>query len=292
MVLFGLLFLAGCASQGGGFSPASDTSTASDSPASAPASNEGASGGSAGKAAGAPTGATAQLIQAASTVPRKIIYNATVDLIADNFPVAQRGLVSLIQKHRGYISETNIGGTTGTPREGTWKVRIPTDQFEGFMNAVVKLGELQTTHTDSQDVTAEFYDLQARISNKQVEEQRLQVHLQRSTAKLSDILQVEREISRVRGEIEEMQGRVRLLANLSSLSTITITLHEVKGYVPPKPTTFGSQIARSFETSLTALLDLGKAIVLIVVALSPWLVLLALIGFPLWRLARRFTPKP
>lgn len=236
----------------------------------------------------APGNATAQLIQAASAIPRKIIYNATVDLLADNFTTAQRSLLSLIQKHKGYLSETNIGSTPGSPREGTWKIRVPEAEFSGFMADVVKLGELQTTHTDSQDVTAEFYDLQARISNKQVEEKRLLDHLQRSTAKLSDILQIEREISRVRGEIEQMQGRLRVLANMTSLTTITVTLHEVKGYVAPKPTTFGSQIARSFQSSVDALADVGKAIILIVVALAPWAIISLIIGFPLWRLVRRF----
>ncbi len=235
----------------------------------------------------APAVATGQLVQAASAVPRKIIYTATVELISDNFSLAQQNLLALAKKHGGYIAETNVGGTPGTPRRGTWKIRIPEKQFEAFMNAVVKLGELQTTHTDSQDVTAEFYDLQARISNKQVEEKRLLQLLQRATAKLSEVLQVEKELSRVRGEIEQMQGRLRLLANMTSLTTITVTLHEVKGYVAPKPTTFGDQIARTFQGSLGQLRDFGKGIVLLVVAILPWIVVLPLVSVPVWLVWRR-----
>jgi hypothetical protein len=65
----------------------------------------------------------------------------------------------------------------------------------------------------------------------------------------------------VRGEIEQMQGRLRLLANMTSLTTITVTLREVKGYVPPQPATFGSQIARSFQTSFAGLIGFGKGAV-------------------------------
>lgn len=238
----------------------------------------------------APAAATAQLVKAASAVPRKIIYNATVDLISDNFSSAQRNLLALIRAHGGYIAETNIGGTPGTPRQGVWKIRVPETRFEAFMNSVVKLGELQTTHTDSQDVTAEFYDLQAHISNKLVEEKRLIALLQHATAKLTDILQVEKELSRVRGEIEELQGRLRLLANLTSLTTITVTLHEVKGYVAPKPTTFADQIARTFRASLEQLRDFGKGTILLIVAIMPLLIVLALIGVPFWLAKRRKTP--
>lgn len=287
----GLVTLGGCGAEGA--PPASDTASVADSSGENASNSEANAKASDGAvAAGAPTNATAQLIQAASIVPRKIIYNATVDLIADNFSAAQGNLLSLIRKHKGYVAETNIDATTKAPREGTWKIRVPEDQFQPFMNAVVRLGELQTTHTDSQDVTAEFYDLQARISNKQVEEQRLLDHLKRSTAKLNDILIIEREISRVRGEIEQMQGRLRLLANMTSLTTITVTLHEVKGYVPPKPATFSTQIARSFQGSMTGLIDVCKGAVIAIVALLPWAVIFALIGFPVWRLTRRFSPKP
>ncbi len=283
-IVFVALLMAGCGGQSGD----SMSESAANSAASSTSNDSDEAG---GKAAGAPVNATAQLIQAASAVPRKIIYTATVDLLADNYAAAERGLLGLIKKHGGYIAETNIGGTPGTPRQGTWKIRVPESQFQAFMTAVETLGELQTSATNSQDVTAEFYDLQARISNKQVEEKRLLDHLQRSTAKLGDILQVEREISRVRGEIEQMQGRLRLLANMTSLTTITVTLHEVKGYVAPKPATFGSQIGRAFETSVNGLVDVGKALVLIVVALLPWLAIVALIGVPVWRFTRRSGSK-
>ncbi len=293
--LTALISLGGCGAQG---EPVSSSGSASAKAPAPPAQADAVDNAGVSKAAGkenatgAPNTATAQLIQSASAVPRKIIYNATVDLVADNFATAQSGLLGLIRKHGGYLAETTIGGTPGTPRQGTWKIRIPENQFEAFMAAVVRLGELQTTHTDSQDVTAEFYDLQARISNKQVEEKRLLVHLQRSTAKLNEILQVEREISRVRGEIEQMQGRLRLLANMTSLTTITVTLREVKGYVAPKPTTFGSQIARTFHTSFGELRDFGKGLVLLIVAVLPWAFVLMVVGLPLWRLRRRYYPRP
>jgi tellurite resistance protein len=66
---------------------------------------------------------------------------------------------------------------------------------------------VRSLNSDAQDVTEEFYDVDARLRNKRVEEQRLVEHLKKSTARLQDILAVEREISRVRGEIEQMEGR-------------------------------------------------------------------------------------
>jgi len=245
-----------------------------------PNARAGASGGA---------GAVAALALAASAVPRKIIYTAEVDLVVENLSLAQQKLSQLVKANRGYISDTSVGGESGSKRSGTWKVRVPVENYDAFMAGATRLGELQSTHATSQDVTAEYYDVAARIANKQIEEKRLQHHLEASTGKLSEILQVERELSRVRGEIEEMQGRIRVLANLSSLTTITLTLNEIKNYAPPVRASFTTLVKRQFSGSLQGLGETAKALVLVFVALIPWLLVAALFGLPARLLYRRFA---
>ncbi len=248
------------------------------------AADSGASGGP--KAKGAP-GSVGTIAQAVSTTQRKIIYTATVDLVVENLSNGQTKLTNLVKANGGYIAETNVGGNSGEQRTGSWKVRVPVDKYEAFMAGAQKLGELQSINSSSQDVTAEYYDVSARIQNKQVEEKRLQVLLEKATGKLSEILQVEKELSRVRGEIEQLQGRIRVLANLSALTTITITMREIKDYVPPAPPTFATQIARQFQGSLGVMRDAGRGLVLFGAALLPWLPVLALVGFPVWRIWKK-----
>jgi hypothetical protein len=228
--------------------------------------------------------------RSASGVERKIIYNADVSLIVDNLSPAQRKLLILVRQYKGYIAESSIGGESGEPRSATWKIRVPVNGYQNFLDAVTKIGEVQTVSSNSQDVSEEYYDIDARLRNKRVEEKRLLDHLNRSTAKLTDILLIEREISRVRGEIEQMQGRLRVLANLTSLTTISVTIHEIKNYVPPKPPTFGTEITRTFESSLNGLINFGKGIVLIIIGAAPWLIVILIIALPLWKWAKRRYP--
>ena len=141
---------------------------------------------------------------------------------------------------------------------------------------MTRLGEVRQNHVGSQDVTEEYFDVEARIRNKQEEEKRLLKHLSDSTGKLEDILAVERELSRVRGEVEQMQGRLRFLANRTELSTITIEATEWKDYKPPVAATFQTQLGRTFFNSVDNLSAFGKAILMVSVALIPWLPLILL----------------
>ncbi|HVF11388.1 MAG TPA: DUF4349 domain-containing protein [Abditibacteriaceae bacterium] len=276
IIAFGLLIHSGCGAQEAEESASNSAGSDSTVESNEPAPVAGAK---------APSAQNAKAVRA--VIPRKIIYTAQVHLVAENLTTAQDKLTRLVKTHKGYVDETNIGGAAGAPRQGTWKVRVPVEEYEAFMSAVARLGELQTIHSDSQDVSEEYYDLEARLSNKRVEERRLIKHLEKSTARLTDILAVEREISRVRGEIEQMQGRLRLLADLTALTTVTVTINEIKNYVPPAPPTFGAQLARTFEKSVSQLTDTGKGLLVLVVAVAPWLVVLALILVPVWMVRRR-----
>ena len=124
----------------------------------------------------------------------------------------------------GYLARMEVAGSPGLPRSGRWTARVPGARFEAFLDAVAGLGELVSRKLDSQDVTEEFFDTEARIKAKRVEEARMLKNLEESTGSLKDILEVEHELSRVRGEVEQLEGRLRLLANLTDLTTVTIAI--------------------------------------------------------------------
>ena len=220
-------------------------------------------------------------------IPRKIIYTATINMIVEDFAKADRDLIELVKTHKGYVINSEVSGSPGSPRTGQWKVRVPIDQFDPFRAALAKLGEPERSSTDSQDVTEEFYDVEARIKTKKAEEASLLKLLESSTGKIEDILAVRRELSRVREEIERQQGRLQVLAKLTAMSTLTIILRERGAYQPPEAADFGSTLGRTFSDSWSALVRFGKGLVIVVVALAPWLALLALLGVPSFLIVRR-----
>jgi hypothetical protein len=223
---------------------------------------------------------------------RKIIYTAELQVIVEDFDKSVKELEKQVKSTKGYVAESDVSNTPGSPRTAHWRVRVPVAKYDAFRDAVAALGEVQKNSTDARDVTDEFYDLQARIKNKQKEEDRLNEILQKATGKLDDVLKIEEVLSRVRGEIEQMQGQAQRLTNLTSLTTVTVTLNERRSYVPPEAPGFGTSIGRTFSGSVDALVAVGRGLVLFVVALAPWLPFLAVAAGVLWLVLRRARRVP
>lgn len=236
----------------------------------------------------------------AAAFNRKIIYDAQIDLEVEDLDPAAERLVALVQEHRGYIAEQDVTGSPGSKRSAKWKLRVPVDRFEEFVQELLGLGELKRNQRTSQDVSEQFYDIEARIRNKKVEEETILKILEERSGQLEDVLKVQVELSRVRGEIEQMEGRLRVLENLSSLATVTVNLRERDDYTPAAPVVpdFGTKIGRAWSGSITELQQLGENLVIGAVALAPWLPLIligAVLGIVLvrflWRRLRRAWPR-
>jgi hypothetical protein len=249
------------------------------------------SGGMMGARAEAPADAPApEAAEAAEAkVSRKVIYNATLDLAVDDLDAASAKVGAMLASSGGYIAEETMTGSPGATRTRFWRLRVPIDGFDGFVTSVMALGELVNFNRTSQDVTAEFYDIEARIKNKQVQEQTLQKMLEERSGHLEEVLKVETELSRVRGEIEQMQGRIRVLQNLSALATLTLTLREHERFQPAAPVVadFPTQVARTWQESVTRLVDVGQALVLFAVGQAVWLPFWALGLLAAWAIGRR-----
>jgi hypothetical protein len=221
-------------------------------------------------------------------VTRKIIYDGQVDLVVESVDPIAKKVSTLVQDAQGFIAEMSVTGSPGSRRSMQWKFRIPVERFDTFVDAIVSLGELERNNRTSQDVTEQYYDLEARIKNKKVEEQTLNKILQERSGKLEDVLKIEIELSRVRGEIEQLEGKRRVLENLAALATLTLNVREREKYAPPAPAVadFSTQIARTWADSKLGLVNLGKSCVLWAVSWAIWIPVLLVGGVLAWVVLR------
>ncbi len=106
----------------------------------------------------------------------------------------------------------------------------PTDMIIRTATASVEVDSLQPAigqvRCDAEDVGEEFVDVNARMDNARRLERRLIDLLATRTGKLKDVLDVERELARVREEIDRYEGRIRYLKAHTAMSTLSVSVHE------------------------------------------------------------------
>lgn len=226
-------------------------------------------------------------------LPRKVRYTAEVRLVVKDLPEAELELKRLVTAEKGLVAKADVHGSPGRPRHGQWTVRVPVERLDAFREAVLKLGEPERNSLDSEDMSEEFYDLQGRVANMKAKEETLRKMFDKASGKVEDVLAVWRELTSVRGEIERLEGRLRVVTNLTDLTTVTVTLRERSAYLAEAPT-FTTRAGRAFQDSVEALKSFGEGVVLFLVAATPWAPLVALVVLPLWlwrrRRARPVTP--
>lgn len=222
-------------------------------------------------------------LPSADALQRKIIYTADVELGIEDFEPIPSQVEKLAKQFDGYVANSTVTTLPHRPRSGQWTIRVPVERYHEFLTAVQGLAvpgrdEVRRVSSDSRDVSEEYYDLETRIRNKKTQEKRLLELLADATGKLEEVLSVERELARVREEIERMEGRLRVLNDLTALTTVKLSIDELGAYDPAEAPTYVNRVSRAFSSSIETLVSTAKSFSIALIFLAPWLgVLLVLL---------------
>ncbi len=157
---------------------------------------------------------------------RKLVRNAQLDLQVLNYEAAIQRLTTLATEARGFIATQSSAKLPNGKLQGTVVVKVVPENLESFLQKARTLGELKNQTLGTQDVTKAYFDTDARMRNAQRMEARLLEMLEKKTGKVSDLLEVEKELARVRESIEQMQGELKYYDALVQYATVTISLAE------------------------------------------------------------------
>ncbi len=188
---------------------------------------------------------------------RRIIRNATLDVVAAK-PTSVRGaLTDIVVSQGGFILSSDVAasGDTGSVRI---VARVPAAKFEATLEAIRRSGsEVARENTTGQDVTEEFADVEARIrAEKAIEAQYLEI-LKKATT-IADTLAVQEKLGDIRTQIERAEGRRRLLENQSDLATITINVSKLAPLVVAET---GPGFLRSMKQAADDAVDISVGMV-------------------------------
>lgn len=206
-----------------------------------------------------------------TTQDRMIVRTGDMSLVVGNVIQARDDIAQLAARFDGYVVSSQISGEEEEMR-GWISIRVPDEKFDQALTELRNLAvRVKSESTNSQDVTQEYTDLQARLNNAEATEKQYLALLEKATD-VEDILKIYDSLSRVRQEIEQIKGQMQYLERTASMSLISVQL---------EPQATAKPLVHAGWSALEALKSAVRGIVIF----GQWLVILAiwlLIFIPIW----------
>jgi len=156
---------------------------------------------------------------------RRVIHEGELRFETADQKTTRMGILGFVKTHQGYLADDREQRNSNS-LEQTMTIRVPSEEFDGLL-ADVSAG---VTHFNKReiralDVTAEFVDIEARLKTKKETESRYRELLTQAKS-VEEILKIEEQIDKLRAEIESTEGRLRLMTDRESFSTLTVSFYE------------------------------------------------------------------
>jgi hypothetical protein len=232
-----------------------------------------------------------------STLDRKIISNSTLSLGVKDVGEAFNLAGSAARANGGYTQESsfsNVSYEDSKQRSATLTLRVPAEHYDDLLGALrgIAGAKVLSEGSKSTEITEEYTDLQSRQRNLEATEQSYLALLQQAKT-IPDILTVNDRLNGIRAQIEQIQGRLKVFDNLSSLATIQVTLSPIVpgGGEPDEggPKSVQTAFADAWAGSLDVARNVVAGAAVVGVALI-WLAIpalvLAFVARALWRRGR------
>ena len=236
---------------------------------------------------GAPLSSAVDAAVAKATAPM-IARSVSLTVQVQDVDVSRAVVETLLARHHGYAAQMNASTAEGSARAFTASLRIPAPELAAALRELRGLGHVENESQSGEEVTQQHQDLAARLKNSRETEARLQAILEQRTGRISDVLEVEQEISRVRGEIESMEAEQTALEHRVDFASVDLSLaEEFKAQFGVPSESVGTRLRNSFVDGFRNAGDMVLGFVLFSEEYGPaivvWGMLLALPGIWVWR---------
>jgi hypothetical protein len=220
---------------------------------------------------------------------RMIVRTGDMSLVVKDITQADDDIAQLAVTFGGYVVSSQISGEEEEMR-GSISIRVPDEKFDQALAELRDLAvRVKSESTNSQDVTEEYIDLQARLGNAEATEKQYLALLDKATD-VEDILSIYNYLSQVRQEIEQIKGQMQYLERTTSMSLISVSL---------EPEVTAKPLVRVGWSALEVLKSAARGLVVagqVLATIAMWLLIFipvwgTILGIILWRCRRKKTKK-
>ncbi|MFL5737019.1 MAG: DUF4349 domain-containing protein, partial [Actinomycetota bacterium] len=191
---------------------------------------------------------------------------------------------AVAHRNGGFVTKSSIQ----PGKTGQMVIRVPARNFDATITALERLGNLEHESIKGQDVTAQFVDLQARLSIAQTHRDVVEKLLAKAHSP-EQIVRMQNLADDAQLKVEQLQGEIRLIKNQTSKATIALSLRMSGVAVPTQGAVNHPGLGSAWAHAIAGFFGVVFAVVVGLGYLVPIAVVL-LIGWFVFRRLRRRNP--
>ena len=230
--------------------------------------------------------------------PEKIIYSASATVETTEFEQTLEKLEALVKQYGGFIESSSINGSNyysqargySNSRSANYTLRIPSERFQELMSSLSTLGNVPYSYTYTENITSRYYDVQARLTAYETQEQRL-LEMMELAETVSDVIVIEDRLTELRYQIESLQSSLNNWDRQVSYSSVNVNVSEVTIFTPEAKLTYGQRLGLAIRNGLKSTGEFFSDFLLWFLEALPALLILAVLTVVVVAVIRKSARK-
>jgi len=161
-----------------------------------------------------------------AAIDRLVIKNADLSIVVADVEARMQAIQSMAEEMGGRLVSSNVSQTFANNGakvpQAVMVIRVPSEKLDEALKEI-KAGvvEVQYETISSQDVTAEYVDLQSRLKNLEAAETQL-ARILEEAQNTEDVLNVFNQLTSIREQIEVVKGQIKYYEESAALSAVSV----------------------------------------------------------------------
>lgn len=215
----------------------------------------------------------------------KIIKTASLEAETKDFTGAITEIESSVKALGGYIESCNVtnrsytySGESVVTRNANYVLRIPAERLDEFLAEAGELLNVTSSSSNADDISGEYYDIQARVSV--LETERVLVEKMLSEAKdIDTMISLERRLYDIIYEIESYKTAIKVYDSKVAYSTVNLNVKEVADLTDlDADPSFGARFERALSESWDNTVAFGEELIIALVYAMPVIAVMGVIA--------------
>lgn len=223
-------------------------------------------------------------LQPIGTAGRDIIRTGRISTLVDDVSAGVNEVTVAGEARGGFVFGQTVSLEGDRPNADI-VLKVPASSFDQLMKDLSAIGEVKSQESSAEDVTDQKVDIESRLTSAQASVDRVRGFLEQATT-VDELTRVEAELTRREADLESLQGRLAVLEDQTTLSTITMSLVTDPDDVAVDDEEDKKGFAAGFDAGRDAFFGASRAVLAVVGFSLPFIPVLALAAAGLWLIGR------